>query len=361
MTYAIAAAGTGGHIYPGLAVAEQLAAAGVERHRIVFLGGDRMEAEVIPRAGYPFVRLEIQGLVRGLSSRNLRLPSLVLRAVRRAGREMESRRVDSVLCMGGYVTVPAALAARRKKTRLYLHEQNAEAGLANRLAGRLADRSFVSFPGTRGLKGTVVGYPLRAGLAELDKAASRPAGLDRYGLSPDRPTVGVVGGSLGADAINRAVTEMAARWGGAPVQIVHLAGAAHRDRVSVDADDSRVNRVVVGFEDRMELFYAVSDLVIARAGGGLMEAAATGTPAILIPGSFGGRHQLGNAEAMAAAGAAVLLREADLGSLGTVLADLLADGARLKQMSRAGLRSVRPDAAAVLASVMLGRSYVRSR
>ena len=166
MTYAIAAAGTGGHIYPGLAVAEQLVASGVERRRILFLGGDRMEAEIIPREGYPFVRLELQGLARSLSSRNLRLPKVVWRAARLAGQELEARRVGSVLCMGGYVTVPVAVAARRKGITLYLHEQNVEAGLANRLAGRWAERSFVSFPGTRGLDGRVVGYPLRAPLAE---------------------------------------------------------------------------------------------------------------------------------------------------------------------------------------------------
>jgi len=180
MTYLIAAAGTGGHVYPGLAVAEQLMASGVDQGDILFLGGDRMEAEVIPAEGFPFLRLELQGLVRKLSMRNLRLPRVVLTATRRAMQAMADRKVAAVLCMGGYVTVPVAIAARRSGVPFYLHEQNFEAGLANRLVGRWADRAFVTFPGTRGLNGTVIGYPLRAALSGLDTAVSRPAALDRY-------------------------------------------------------------------------------------------------------------------------------------------------------------------------------------
>lgn len=361
MTYAIAAAGTGGHIFPGLAVAEQLVAAGVDKRRILFLGGDRMEADLIPREGFPFVRLELQGLVRRLSGRNLRLPMVVWRAARRAERELRARRVGSVLCTGGYVTVPVAVAAKRTGAALYLHEQNVEAGLANRLAGRLADCSFVSFPGTRGLDGEVVGYPMRASLASLDTCSTRPAALERYGLSNDRPTIGVMGGSLGASAINGAVTRLSAGWEGDPVQIVHLVGASHRNRVSVEADASSVTRVVVGFEDRMDMFYSACDLVVARAGGGLMEAAATATPTVLVPGSFGGRHQLGNAEAMVEAGAALVLQESDLGSLGEVLTGLLADVERRQRMGTAALSAVKPGAAAKIASAMLESTYAGSR
>ena len=359
MTYAIAAAGTGGHIYPGLAVAEQLVRAGVKKEQILFLGGDRMEAEVVPSEGYPFVRLELQGLVRSLSMRNLRLPAVVWRATRRAGQELMARRVRSVLCMGGYVTVPVAVAARRRGIPLYLHEQNVEAGLANRLAGRWADRSFVSFPDTRGLAGTVVGYPLRAALADLDTATSRPVALERYGLEDDRPTVGVVGGSLGARAINQAVTRLAGRWKGGPVQIVHLAGAGQIDDVPVHSDLPSVKRVVIGFENRMDLFYAASDVVVGRAGGGLMEAAVTGTPTILVPGAFGGSHQRDNAEAMMEAGGAILLDEPDLDSLEQVLAPLLADEGRRNLMSRAAMEVARSGAASTIANLMLDNSNAR--
>ncbi len=361
MTFAIAAAGTGGHVYPGLAVAEQLVASGVGRDDILFVGGDRMEARVIPAEGFPFLQLELQGLVRSLSMRNLRLPGVVWTATRQAGRELADRKVAAVLCMGGYVTVPVGMAARRKGVPLYLHEQNFQAGLANRLVGRLANRSFVSFPGTRGLDGTVIGYPLRAALSGLDTAACRPAALHRYGLAGDQPTIGVVGGSLGSPAINQAVTRAAARWKGDPVQIIHLTGAGHQDRVPVDSDAPSVTRVVKGFEDRMDLFYSASDLVVGRAGGGLMEAATTGTPTVLVPGSFGGNHQIDNARAMVEAGGALIVSEPDLDTLDRVLMDLIADPALRARMGEAAARAARPGAAEEIARTMMGRTHAHHR
>ena len=357
MSYAIAAAGTGGHVYPGLAVAEQLVAAGVTRRHILFLGGDRMEADIVPREGYAFFRLELRGLVRSLSPRNLRLPGIVWRAARAAAGELAARRIRAVLCMGGYVTVPVALAARRLGIRLYVHEQNVEAGLANRLVGRWADACFVSYPETRGLAGTAVGYPLRAELARLDKRTTRSAALLWYDLAEGRPVIGVVGGSQGSLVINEAVSRMAAGWQGLLVQIVHLAGPGRRQEVAVAGDAPSVARVVLGFENRMDLFYSACDVVIGRAGGGLMEAAVTGTPSILIPGAFGGRHQLANAEAMADAGGAVLLHESGLDSLGELVRALLEDEPRRERMSQAAMGIARPGAAASLAEVMLGRAH----
>ena len=354
MSYAIAAAGTGGHIYPGLAVAEQLVSAGVPHSRVVFLGGDRMEAEIIPGEGFPFVRLELQGLARSLSIRNLRLPLVVWRAVRRAVREIDARRVASVLCMGGYVTVPVAIAARRTGRPLYLHEQNMHAGLANRVAARWADRAFVSFSGTRGIDGDVIGYPLRAGLDRPDGGRARPEALARYGFEDDRPIVGVVGGSLGARTLNDAVTAMSAAWGGGPVHIVHLAGATQRDRVPVGADHPSVNRVVLGFEDRMDLFYSASDLVIAR--GGRRPDGGGGDRDSRSPGPGRVRRKPPTRQCRGRwwrGGAALVLEESRLASLGEIVVGLLDDPARRRRMSRAALSAARPGAAAELARRML--------
>ena len=361
MTYAIAAAGTGGHVFPGLAVAEQLVAAGVGRDRILFIGGDRMEADLVPREGYPLLKVRIQGLERRLSARNLRIPQLVWQATRTAARELREREVRAVLCMGSYVTVPVAMAARRTGIPLYIHEQNAAAGLANRFAGRWADRLLVSFPGTGGVDGEVVGYPLRSALSTLDKAAVRPEALDRYRLAPGVPTVGVMGGSLGAGPVNEAITALSAAWEGGPIQVVHLAGARNMAHMSTDGDRPTVTRRVLGFEDRMDLFYAAADVVVARAGGGLMEAAATGTPSILVPGAFAGSHQLGNARAMVQTGAAMLLEEAALGSLGEVLEALVSDPERRDRMRRAGIDAARPAAAATIAAMMMDGGDVAAR
>ena len=361
MRFAIAAAGTGGHIFPGLAVAEQLVAAGVDREHVLFIGGDRMEVALVPKEGYPLLRVRIHGLERRISLRNLRIPRLVWEAARTVAREFREHKVGAVLCMGSYVTVPVAIAARRTGVPLYIHEQNAGAGLANRLAGRWADRSLVSFPDTRGLAGEVVGYPLRSALTTLDKASVRPRALGRYGLVSGVHTVGVMGGSLGAGSINEAVTALSANWKGEPIQIVHLAGERNEDQVSTAGDSPAVTRRVLGFEDRMDLFYGVSDVVLSRAGGGMMEAAVTGTPSVLVPGSFAGRHQLANARAMVETGAAVLVEEVGLGSVGGLLEDLLADPERRHRMRRAAIDAARPGAAATIATMMMDGADVAAR
>ena len=149
MTYALAAAGTGGHIYPAIAVADALLAAGTRRDDIVFFGGNRMEAEAVPAAGFDFVEVEIHGLRRSLSKDNLRLPGLVKRATRLISSELKRRNVKSVGVFGGYVSVPAALAARRAGAAIVVHEQNAHPGLANRLIASRATTTLVAFPEAR--------------------------------------------------------------------------------------------------------------------------------------------------------------------------------------------------------------------
>ena len=349
MTYAIAAAGTGGHVYPGIAVAEALVDEGADPTDICFFGGNRMESVEIPRAGFAFVELELRGFKRSFSLSNLTLPAVVRRASRRARDEMAERQIQAVLCMGGYVTVPVGWAASRSEVALYLHEQNAHAGLANRIARRWAAKCFLSFPRTKGLVGEVVGNPLRRSFVGFDRAQLRTTALLQYDLRADIPTVGVFGGSLGARAINDAVTHMAAGWGDDPLQIVHLVGEMHSQIVHSDDDAHSVTRRVVGFERDMDLFYAAADLVVTRAGGSLLEVAATGTPMVVVPGSFGGGHQAGNAQAMADAGAAIVVREGDLSSLGRVVANVIADGRRRADMAEAARAAAMPDAARVIA------------
>lgn len=358
MSFAVAAAGTGGHVFPGLAVGEALVAAGVPPGDVLFVGGDRLEARVYPEAGFPFLGLPLRGLRRGLRpadlAANARLPGTVVSATRRIREELAARRVRVVLGLGGYVTVPAALAGRLARARIAVAEQNASAGLANRVAGRWADRRFGAFPRTEGLDCEWVGNPVRAELAAFDRTALRGAALSRYGLDPDVPVLGVAGGSLGAGAINAAVARLASRPGGRPLQIVHLAGAGHAASLDEEAGRSPLRWVVVGFEDRMDLFYAASDLVVSRAGGAVAELLVTGTPAVLVPGSFGsGGHQEANAAALAAAGAAVVLPEAELGRLGDVVDGLLADPGRRAELAAAARVLARPRAAADIAAALL--------
>ena len=226
MTFAIAAAGTAGHVYPALAVAEALVSQGVARSEVLFIGGDRLEAEAVPRAGFSILSVPLQGLARRITVANLTIPIKVSRAVRRIRRELAERGVGVMLATGGYVAAPAGWAARAEGIPFFLSEQNAAAGLANRVMERWAARSFASFPHTSGLKKAEwVGNPVRADLARLDRDSLRKEACRRYDLANGLPVVGVMGGSLGAAAINRGVCEMLEGWNSEPVQVVHLTGA----------------------------------------------------------------------------------------------------------------------------------------
>ena len=350
MSYAIAAAGTGGHVFPGLAVGEALVASGVARSEILYVGGRRLEATVYPEHGFPFLEVELRGLARSFTPRNLAIPLVVAAATRAMAAEFRRRGVEAVLGVGGYVTVPAALAARRSGAALAVSEQNAEAGLANAFAGRLARRRFGAFPTTRRLAGAEwVGNPIRRELATFDRATRRPAALARYGLSPGVPVVGVFGGSLGAGVINQATERLVTEWQGPEIQVLHLAGDLHVEGLSARSLDRAWWRVI-GFEAEMADFYAAADLVVARAGGAVAELAATGTPSVLVPGTFGsGHHQQLNAEQFAARGAAEVVPEAALDSLPEVVRRLVGDPSRLESMALASRSLAKPEAAATIA------------
>ena len=354
MSHVIAAAGTGGHVYPGLSVGEALVEIGVDRRDILYVGGNRLEATVYPEEGFGFLSLELIGLQRSLTLRNLRIPAVVMRAKKRIEIALREIAAQSVLGMGGYVTIPAALAARRLGIPLLIAEQNAEAGLANRVANRWASRTFVSFPDTGGLSsGEWVGNPVRSPFWSFSRDELRPRALERYDLEPGLPVVGVFGGSLGAGAINEAVSTMVRSWVGPSVQVVHLVGEMHMARFAPLDPASNVMWRRIPFETSMEYFYAASDFVVARAGGAVAELSATATPSVLIPGGFGSAgHQLGNAQFFADEGAAVIIHERELGELDSVVRSLIDDPHRLEAMASSASRIAKPDAAHQIAKAM---------
>ena len=357
MRYLIAAAGTGGHVFPGLSVGEALVDLGVARRDIIYVGGNRLEATVYPDEGFPFLGLEIRGLRRSLTLQNLTLPAVVLKAKRRIEEAIEERDITAVLGMGGYVTVPAALAARKLRVPLYVAEQNAEAGLANRIAARWADRVFVSFPNTGGLdSGEWIGNPVRKPFWSFDRDQLRADAVARYDLSPDVPVLGVFGGSLGAGVINEAVASMLESWSNEPIQAVHLTGRVHHEELARREPGAGVAWRRVAFEGAMEHFYAASDLVLARAGGAVAELSATSTPSILVPGRFGSTgHQTGNASFFSDAGAAVIIPETEVHRLAELVHSIIFDKARLANMADDAARIARPDAAKAIAMTLMGR------
>ena len=356
MTYVFAAAGTGGHVYPALAVADALVGSGVARSEILFVGGDRMEASTVPAAGYEFVGVDIRGLRRSLSSDNLKLPSIVLRATRRLAGEFRSRGTRVVAAFGGYVSVPAAWAARRAGARLFVQEQNAVPGLANRMIAGRAVASFVAFPDAeaRLRHSSLVGNPLRAAFGRFDRAALRAEARSWYGLDERRPVLGVLGGSLGARVLNDLTARIADAHDPDQLGIVHLTGRAHHDEVAARAAASAIPWITRPFEDRMELFYACADVVLSRAGAlTISELAVTGTPAVVVPFAAGtAGHQGANAAHLEKAGGVIVIEESEIDRVPIELEQLLADEPRRASMARAAAAEGLPDAARLIAAAL---------
>lgn len=357
MTFALAAAGTGGHVYPALAVAGALRDAGVQRDQILFVGGSRLAATAVPAAGYDYLEVEIRGLRRSVSMDNLSLPSVVWRASNRIEREFEARNVNVAIGFGGYIAVPTAWATRRVGARWFIHEQNAVPGLANRLVARRAAVSFIAFPeaAEKLARAQVVGNPLRPALANYHRATLHDAAMERYGFDGSKPVLGVLGGSLGAKVLNDVAERVADAHDEAEVAILHLCGHAHFDEVSALAANSAQDWRVLAFEDNMEYFYAASDVVLSRAGAlTISELAATGTPAVVVPYAAGSAgHQAANAAHLAAAGGAELVAEVDVDRVPALLQQLIVDRDKREAMAAVAATMGKPDAAQVMAKALI--------
>jgi len=356
MSFALAAAGTGGHVYPALAVAEALVADGVPIDDIIFFGGNRMEARAVPAAGYEFVEVEIRGLQRSLSPSNLTLPLLIHRARRTITEHLRQRRARVMSVFGGYISVPAAGAARRSGATLFVQEQNAIPGLANRLVARRAAASFVGFEDAAAKlpRARFTGNPLRAAFADFDRASLAVEARRRYDLPEGVPVLGVLGGSLGARVLNEVTTRLADGVDSDRMAIVHLTGRIHFDGVTAGAERSATAWSVHAFEDEMVWFYAASDLVLSRAGAlTISELAATGTPAVVVPYALGtAGHQAANAASLERAGGIIVMPEEDIDRAPAVIEQLLADQAQLTAMATAARSQGRPDAARVIATAL---------
>ena len=370
-TVLLAAGGTGGHVFPGLATAAALQAAepGLD---VVFVGtADRLEARLVPEAGHELHTVPAMAFRKDLSL--LRLPLVLGRAVASVGRLIADRRVVAAVGFGGYTSVPLALAARRHRVPLVVHEQNAVAGRANRLAARGAAAVGVTFAEAAGAFGSrrtvVTGNPVRPGLlpgadtADLPAArrALREEAMATFGLDPDRRTLLVFGGSQGALRINRAVVDSIGRWadpGG--MQVLHAAGTrthAEVEAALADTDPAPLRLELRAFIDRMDLAYAAADLVVCRAGASsIAELTALGLPSVLVPYPHAtDDHQTANARALAAAGGAVVIADHDLDAEALVTAAeplLAADGAG-RAMADAATDFGRPQAAHDLAALVL--------
>jgi UDP-N-acetylglucosamine--N-acetylmuramyl-(pentapeptide) pyrophosphoryl-undecaprenol N-acetylglucosamine transferase len=341
-TLMVMAGGTGGHIYPGIAVAEQLRARG---WRIVWLGNaDRMEGRIVPEKGYETAWIRFGALRgKGLAAKLL-LPLNLLRGFWQALGALRRVKPDVVLGMGGYVSFPGGMMAALTGRPLVLHEQNSVAGLANRVLAGVADRIVTGFPEVL-RKGLWVGNPVRADIVAVPAPEARFAGRE----GPLRLLV--IGGSLGAKVLNDTVPQALAALGDARPVVVHQAGAAQIEALRENYRMAGVAGDLRPFIDDMAEQYARADLVICRAGAlTVAELAAAGVASILVPLPHAvDDHQTGNARFLADQGAAYLLPQSDLTveRLAGILRGL--DRTRLLDMARAARALARPDAAEAVA------------
>ena len=342
-TILIMAGGTGGHIFPGLAVADRMRAAGWD---VVWMGArSGMEARIVPPHGYRMAWIRARALRgKGLLAK-LMMPANLLYSFWESVRAIFGVRPDVVLGMGGYVAFPGGMMATLLGRPLAVHEQNAIAGLANRVLAALADKAMVAFPGA--LKGAEwTGNPVRAEIAELAAPPERFAG--RGGPL----NLLVVGGSLGAHALNEVLPKALALLP-APQRprVVHQAGEKHLETLRHNYAAAGVDGELVAFIDDMARRYAEADLVICRAGAiTVAELSAAGVASILVPFPHAvDDHQMANAKFLAERGAAILLPQSAMTP--SRLAELMRslDRARLLEMANKARALGRPDAARVVA------------
>jgi UDP-N-acetylglucosamine--N-acetylmuramyl-(pentapeptide) pyrophosphoryl-undecaprenol N-acetylglucosamine transferase len=315
---------------------------------VTFAGSpDRIEAQLVPEAGYELDTFHISGLPRRPTPALARALPLAGRAPRACARILRVRNPDVVLGGGGYVGGPMVYAASRRRIPAALMEADAYLGLANRLAAPFARRVFLSFPidGRAGPKYRVTGRPIPARSRALPQAEARRI----FGLPEVGPVLLVFGGSLGASLLNDLALEA---FGAAGPAVLHLSGTRDYDRIAPRV--TRPDYRLYAFTEEFGAALGASDLVLARAGGSVWELAAAGKPAVLIPGSFAtGDHQTKNARYFVQAGAAVLVPEAEAGRAPDVVRSLLDDPRRLGDMSQAMLRVALPDAADEIAEELL--------
>ncbi|MDD9206663.1 undecaprenyldiphospho-muramoylpentapeptide beta-N-acetylglucosaminyltransferase [Georgenia sp. 10Sc9-8] len=361
----LAGGGTAGHVNPLLATAAELTARPGGAHVAVLGTDEGLESRLVPEAGLDLIRVPRVPLPRRPSADLARLPGRLRAAVRAATDAVDATGAEVVVGFGGYVATPAYLAARRRGLPVVVHEQNARPGLANRLGARWAAGVAVTFPSTplRAARGTTVvtGMPLRAPIQRLaaelaaDPRGRRAAGARALGLDPERPTLLVTGGSLGAQRLNGAVAGCAQDLLDAGAQVLHLTGRDKGEPVRAAAGATGERYQVREYLSEMEHAYACADLVLCRAGAvTVSELAALGLGAVYVPLPIGNGEQRHNAGDVVAAGGGLLVEDAELdaGYVRERLVPLLTEPRRLVDMGRRAAAAGTRDGAARLADLV---------
>jgi UDP-N-acetylglucosamine--N-acetylmuramyl-(pentapeptide) pyrophosphoryl-undecaprenol N-acetylglucosamine transferase len=351
-----AGGGTGGHVYPAIAIADAVRRL-VPTAAVEFAGTqDRMEWEAVPKAGYAIHPVTVTGFQRSLSPRNLAFPFKLMRGLWQSISLVRAFDPDVVVGTGGFVSGPVLFAAALLKRPVLIQEQNAYAGVTNKLLARRAARIHVAFPEAAAYfpagRSVLSGNPTRADLLE----ATREEGRRHFEIPEDAAVILVFGGSLGSQALNEAmeasINELLADEN---THVIWQSGARYYDRLKAKVPEHGRLRLLK-YVDRMDLAYAAADVALCRAGAiTCSELMVTGTPAILVPSpNVAEDHQTKNAGSMAGAGAAKVLPESALRErLVTEARALLADETERRRMSAAARDLARPGAAEDIARDVL--------
>lgn len=331
-TYLLAGGGTAGHVNPLLAVADGLRAREGDATVLVLGTAEGLESRLVPERGYDLLIVDKVPFPRRVNRQALAFPTKFQRAVRQVRAHIRAHGVGVVVGFGGYAAAPAYIAARREKVPFVIHEANAKPGLANRLGARNAAAVGVAFEGTP-MRGEVVGMPLRREVVDLDRQAARAEAAEHFGLDASRPVLLVFGGSLGALRLNRAFADswqdiLDAGW-----QLLHAAGERN-DINDAGSGDYRL----VPYIDRMDLAFALADLIVSRAGAATVsEISALGMPAVYVPYAVGNGEQRLNAASAVTAGAAILLDDPTFSGdvVRSEIVPLLSDAERIAAMTAA--------------------------
>ncbi|MBG6181507.1 undecaprenyldiphospho-muramoylpentapeptide beta-N-acetylglucosaminyltransferase [Arthrobacter sp. CAN_A1] len=338
LSVVLAGGGTAGHISPLLAIANALTETEPGIRQVVVGTSAGMETRLVPAAGYPLEIIDRVPMPRRPSVDLVKLPIRLIRAVRQAAAVLDRADADVVVGVGGYVSTPLYLAAWRRKTPVVIHEANAHPGLANRLGSRIAATVAVAFKGTGLPRAQVVGMPMRRSISTLHRAGARTAARAALGLNSTQPALIVTGGSSGAVSINRAVAAAAPLLAAEGIQLLHITGGGK----AVTGADGQPLRAEgyrqIEYVDDMETVYAAADLLLARAGAATVcEVSAVGLPAVFVPLPHGNGEQRRNAADLITAGGALLVEDASLtaGWLTDHVFPLLKNSAALNAMAAA--------------------------
>ena len=349
-TYIFSGGGTGGHIFPGVAIAKQLQKSNPDA-KILFVGATgRMEMEKVPNEGFQIIGLPVEGLVRSLSLKNIRILINALKSYWLAKKIIKKHRPVAVFCTGGYASLPIGLAATKNRTPLFIWEGNGHAGLSNKILQKRAKRIYCGFNGMDNQfpNGNWIhsGNPVRMEMLSLP---NRNKAAEYFGLKTTIPTIFITGGSLGAQSINKEVQKVIMNWLDNGIQVIWQTGKFFKHEIMHDQLWSDA------FIKDMPNAYSLADVVISRSGAlSVSEIMVTGVPAIFVPSpNVTDDHQTKNAMKATQTGGAIMLNDNEIEKIKDLVLELIHDKQKLNQMREKLTSASKPKATEDITKDML--------